>query len=254
MRTQFLIISALVLVLAIAGGIFNPKVFYSMIIIAPLIALGLWDYFQTQHAVLRNFPIIGHARYILELIRPEINQYFIESNTDGVPFSREQRSVVYQRAKNVLDTLPFGTQKDVYEVGYEWVNHSLNPVHVDPAELRVIIGGPECNRPYSASILNISAMSFGAISKNAVMALNEGAKMGGFAHNTGEGGISPYHKMGGDLIWQIGTGYFGCRTEDGNFCPVQFEEKSKMEQVKMIEIKLSQGAKPGHGGILPAAK
>lgn len=255
MRTLFIVISIVVVVVISLGGMFlSPKIFLSFIVVIPLLALGLWDYFQTKHAVLRNFPIVGHARYILELIRPEINQYFIESNTDGVPFSREQRTIVYQRAKKVLDTLPFGTQKNVYEIGYEWLNHSLKPVHVDMKDLRVTIGGPQCKKPYSASILNISAMSFGALSSNAVMALNEGAKMGNFAHNTGEGGISSYHKMGGDLIWQIGTGYFGCRTEDGCFCPKQFEEKSKMDQVKMIEIKISQGAKPGHGGILPAAK
>ena len=254
MRKQFIVVSILILCLIIVAGVFNPKVLLSLIIVIPLIALGLWDFFQTKHSVLRNFPIVGHARYILEMIRPEVNQYFIESNTDGVPFSREQRSVVYQRAKKHLDTLPFGTQMDVYEIGYEWLNHSLNPVHVDMRDLRVRVGGPQCQKPYSASILNISAMSFGALSKNAVMALNEGAKMGNFAHNTGEGGISSYHQQGGDLIWQIGTGYFGCRTEEGDFCPKQFAEKSMMDQVKMIEIKLSQGAKPGHGGILPAAK
>ncbi len=254
MRKQFIVVSILILGLIIVAGVFNPKVLLSLIIVIPLIALGLWDFFQKKHSVLRNFPIVGHARYILEMIRPEVNQYFIESNTDGVPFSREQRSVVYQRAKKHLDTLPFGTQMDVYEIGYEWLNHSLNPVHVDMRDLRIRVGGPQCQKPYSASILNISAMSFGALSKNAVMALNEGAKMGNFAHNTGEGGISSYHQHGGDLIWQIGTAYFGCRTEDGEFCPKQFAEKSKMDQVKMIEIKLSQGAKPGHGGILPAAK
>ena len=254
MRKQFIVVSILVLGLIVAAGLFNQKVWLSLIIVIPLIALGLWDFFQTKHSVLRNFPIVGHARYILEMIRPEITQYFIESNSDGVPFSREQRSVVYQRAKKHLDTLPFGTQMDVYAIGYEWLNHSLNPVHVDMRDLRVRVGGPQCQKPYSASILNVSAMSFGALSKNAVMALNEGARMGNFAHNTGEGGISSYHQHGGDLIWQIGTAYFGCRTEEGDFCPKQFAEKSKMDQVKMIEIKLSQGAKPGHGGILPAAK
>ncbi len=254
MRKHFIVVSILVLGLIMVAGLFNPKVLLSLIIVIPLIVLGLWDFFQTKHSVLRNFPIVGHARYILEMIRPEITQYFIESNSDGVPFSREQRSIVYQRAKKQLDTLPFGTQKDVYEIGYEWLNHSLNPVHVDMKDLRIIVGGPQCKKPYSASILNISAMSFGALSSNAIMALNEAAKIGHFAHNTGEGGISQYHQRGGDLIWQIGTGYFGCRTEEGEFCPKQFAEQSKMDQVKMIEIKLSQGAKPGHGGILPAAK
>lgn len=254
MRRQFIIGVVVVLLLVFGLSLFSKEVLWSLVVLGPLILLSLRDFFQTRHAVLRNFPIVGHFRYFFEMIRPEINQYFIESNTDGVPFSREQRSVVYQRAKKVLDTLPFGTQKDVYEVGYEWVNHSLNPVHVDPASLRVVVGGPQCKKPYSASILNVSAMSFGALSKNAVMALNHGAKMDDFAHNTGEGAISRYHRQGGDLIWQIGTGYFGCRTEDGCFCPKQFAEKSNFEEVKMIEIKLSQGAKPGHGGILPAAK
>jgi glutamate synthase domain-containing protein 2 len=178
----------------------------------------------------------------------------VESDTSGRPFSREQRSVVYARAKNTRDTIPFGTVEDVYETGYEWVNHSLSPKKIGHADVRVMIGGPDCKQPYSASLLNISAMSFGALSNNAVIALNQGAKIGGFAHNTGEGGISPHHLMGGDLIWQVGTGYFGCRDKDGKFCPDTFSENAQKEQVKMIEIKLSQGAKPGHGGILPAAK
>ncbi len=254
MRKEFLIIVAVILLMIFSISYVYPPFLWSLIIVGPLIILGFWDYFQHKRAVLRNFPIIGHFRYLFEMIRPEINQYFVESNTDGVPFSREQRSVVYQRAKKVLDTLPFGSQMDMYEVGYEWINHSLAPAHVDPKSLRVVIGGSECKKPYSASILNVSAMSFGALSKNAIMALNQGAKMGNFAHNTGEGGFSKYHQMGGDIIWQIGTGYFGCRTEDGGFNPNQFAETSQSEQIKMIEIKLSQGAKPGHGGILPAAK
>lgn len=254
MRNQFITIVVILVLVIFSIGYFYPKALWSFLVFGPIIIAGLRDFFQTKHSVLRNFPIVGHFRYFFELIRPEINQYFVESNTDGVPFSREQRSVVYQRAKLVLDTLPFGTQKDVYEVGYEWANHSLKPVHVDPTDLRIIVGGPQCKKPYSASILNISAMSFGALSKNAIMALNSGAKMGNFSHNTGEGGISKYHLQGGDIIWQIGTAYFGCRTDDGCFCPKQFEEKSQMEDVKMIEIKLSQGAKPGHGGILPAVK
>ncbi|MCE2929293.1 MAG: FMN-binding glutamate synthase family protein, partial [Candidatus Caenarcaniphilales bacterium] len=185
----------------------------------------------------------------------EINQYFIESNQDGVPISREQRSVVYQRAKNERDTIPFGTQKNVYENGYEWLAHSITPKKINPLDLRVTIGGAKCQKPYSASILNISAMSFGSLSPTAIEALNGGAKDGNFAHNTGEGGISPYHlSAGADVIWQLGTGYFGCRTADGNFNPESFKEKSNYECVKMIEIKISQGAKPGHGGLLPAAK
>ncbi len=191
----------------------------------------------------------------MEMIRPEINQYFVESNSDGKPFSRTERSVVYQRAKGQVDTLPFGTQSDVYATGYEWINHSLAPVHADPADQRVMIGGPGCKQPYSAALLNISAMSYGALSKNAILALNRGAKAGGFYHNTGEGGLSPHHlEPGGDLVWQIGTGYFGCRDKKGNFNREAFAERAAKPNVKMIEIKLSQGAKPGHGGILPASK
>jgi glutamate synthase domain-containing protein 2 len=193
-------------------------------------------------------------RYLLEEIRPEIQQYFIESNTDGRPFSREERAVVYQRSKGALDTLPFGTQHDVYATGYEWINHSMAPVHPEDMDPRVLIGAGICKQPYSASILNISAMSFGALSGNAIESLNIGAREGGFAHNTGEGSISPHHLQGGDLIWQVGTGYFGCRTPDGQFDPERFTENATRDEVKMIEIKISQGAKPGHGGILPAKK
>jgi glutamate synthase domain-containing protein 2 len=199
--------------------------------------------------------LAGRIRYLFEAIRPEINQYFVESNSDGKPFSREQRSIVYQRAKKQLDTLPFGTQLDVYESGYEWIHHSMAPVHVDPKALRVVIGNAQCKQPYNASIFNISAMSYGALSKNAVLALNGGAKDGNFAHNTGEGGLSPYHLApGGDVIWQIGTGYFGCRAKQGGFDPGLYKENAQRPSVKMIELKISQGAKPGHGGILPARK
>ena len=207
MRQYFII--AIVIILALIGSIafFFPPVLWTMVIVGPVILLGLYDYFQTHHAVTRNFPLIGHFRFLLEEIRPEIYQYFIESETDGRPFSRDQRSLVYQRAKNARDTIPFGTLKNVYEVGYEWVNHSMQPLHLEPQEMRVTVGGPDCSQPYLASLLNISAMSYGALSKNAVLALNQGAKLGNFAHNTGEGGISPYHLEGeGDLIWQIGTG------------------------------------------------
>ena len=191
---------------------------------------------------------------MLEMIRPEINQYFIESNSDGKPFSREQRSVIYQRSKKERDTVPFGTQKDVYETGYEWVNHSIAPVHVNP-DMRVRIGGPQCLQPYDAALLNCSAMSYGALSSNAVEAINLGAKKGGFYHNTGEGSCSPYHlKQGGDIVWQVGTGYFGCRNLDGSFSSEKFAARAVHPNIKMIEIKLSQGAKPGHGGILPASK
>jgi glutamate synthase domain-containing protein 2 len=213
---------------------------------------------QKPHTIMRNFPIVGRGRYIMEVLRPKIYQYFIESDTDGTPISRIVRSVVYQRAKEQLSTTPFGTQLNVYEPGYEWINHSLRPKDIDsidPTSLRVNVGSDKCSKPYSLSLFNVSAMSFGALSKNAIEALNRGANLGGFAHNTGEGAISPYHqKGGGDLIWQIGTGYFGCRTPEGNFSPTSFRERAELDQVKMIEIKISQGAKPGHGGILPASK
>jgi len=254
MRRDFIITLVVVLVLIFGFGYFYPFVLWSLVVVVPLSLVGLYDFFQVKHTIRRNFPLIGHLRYFFELIRPEINQYFVESNTDGAPFSREERSIVYQRAKRSMDTLPFGTQKDVYETGYEWVNHSLHPKYVDPESLRITIGGPQCKKPYSASILNISAMSFGALSKNAVISLNKGAEIGNFSHNTGEGGLTNYHQQGGDIVWQIGTGYFGCRTPEGTFCPDQFKEKANSDHVKMIEIKLSQGAKPGHGGILPAAK
>ena len=208
MRSLF--IGASFLVLALNGLIYLvwPPVLWSLILIGPLILVGLMDMTQTRHSVLRNFPVVGHMRYFLELISPEIRQYFIESDTSGTPFNRQERSVVYERAKNVRDTVPFGTVRDVYATGYEWVNHSLSPKHLDLDEVRVQVGGKDCTKPYSASLLNISAMSYGALSENAVIALNKGAKMGHFAHNTGEGSISPYHQQGGDLIWQIGTGYF----------------------------------------------
>lgn len=256
MRTEFIATSFLLsLVLAAIHFLWVPVSIFILLPIGALLLIGFFDYFQTKHTIRRNFPVLGRFRYMLEAIRPEINQYFVESNTDGKPFSREQRSVVYQRAKHVLDTIPFGTQLDVYQAGYEWVNHSLCPVHVDAKKLRVKVGNSGCRQPYDASILNISAMSYGALSSNAIMALNAGAKADGFAHNTGEGGISPHHlKNGGDLIWQIGTGYFGCRNEDGSFNADRFTENATRPEVRMIEIKLSQGAKPGHGGILPAVK
>lgn len=255
MRRQFFLISILVFLVIAAISYFWQGILWSLVVIGPLFLFGLNDILQSKHTIRRNFPLLGNFRYFFELIRPEINQYFVESNFDGVPFSREARSVVYQRAKRVLDTLPFGTRMNVYAVGYEWVNHSLNPVHVDPESMRTTIGGSECKQPYSASLLNISAMSYGSLSKNAILSLNWGAKIGNFYHNTGEGGLSEYHlRNGGDITWQIGTGYFGARDHDGNFDPELFKEKSNLPNVKMIEIKLSQGAKPGHGGILPAAK
>jgi glutamate synthase domain-containing protein 2 len=220
-----------------------------------LYIVGIHDIFQKKHAILRTYPVIGHVRYLLELIRPEIQQYFIEGYSDGKPFSREQRAVVYQRAKVDVDTTPFGTQLDLYAVGAEWIDHSISPKPKMTSEPRVLIGNEQCSKPYSASLFNISAMSFGSISKNAVAALNRGAKLGGFIQDTGEGSLTKYHLMyGGDITWQVATGYFGCRTLEGKFDRSKFQEKAILENVKMIEIKLSQGAKPGHGGILPAAK
>lgn len=255
MRTLFVVGSLLVVVLLAVGTWFQPAVGWGFVLVTPLIIRGVQDMVQTKQAVRRNFPIVGNFRYLFELVRPEINQYFVESNTDGTPFNRDMRSLAYQRAKKEPDTVPFGTKLDVYEVGYEWVNHSLAPVHVDPDALRVTVGGPQCAKPYSASIFNVSAMSYGSLSKNAILALNGGAQLGNFAHDTGEGGLSPYHlEPGGDIVWQIGTGYFSSRTLDGQFDPERFKENANRPQVKMLELKLSQGAKPGHGGILPAAK
>ena len=217
--------------------------------------LGIYDLVQTRHAILRNYPIIGHLRFFFEKIRPEMRQYFFEGDTDGRPFPRERRAIVYQRAKRQLDKKPFGTQGDVYAEGHEWMLHSIKPAKLAKEATRVIIGGPQCSKPYAASILNISAMSYGALSANAIRALNLGAKSGGFAHDTGEGSISRYHREGGgDLIWEIGSGYFGCRNADGTFSEETFSRAAVEPQIKMIEIKISQGAKPGHGGVLPGAK
>ena len=226
------------------------------LITALLSLVGLNDLRQSHHAVRRNYPILGNIRYLIETIRPEIRQYLIEGDDDKLPFSRSQRSLVYARAKNESAEKAFGTLNDAYKPGFEFISHSMLPVSTpDPASFRIAIGGPQCRLPYSASIFNISAMSFGALSANAIAALNRGARMGRFAHDTGEGSISPYHREhGGDLIWEIGSGYFGCRTEDGRFDPHRFAEQARSPQVKMIEIKLSQGAKPGHGGILPGHK
>ena len=221
-----------------------------------LVLLGVRDSLQQQRSVLRNYPVIGHLRFLLEYIRPEIRQYFLEADNEQTPFSRQQRSIVYQRAKGAPDKRPFGTQLDQHAAGYEWINHSLVPTEIATADFRVTVGSaPSCTQPYSASIFNVSAMSFGALSGNAIQALNGGAKKGGFAHDTGEGSISPYHRLhGGDLIWEIGSGYFGCRDEQGRFSEERFVANATDPQVKMIEIKLSQGAKPGHGGVLPGSK
>ncbi len=257
MRKVFVRFSVLCIIAIAAVGYFWHPVLWLYLPALPLIAVGIYDLRQPGHTIMRNFPLLGRMRYWMEALRPKIYQYFIESDTDGTPFNRLNRSVIYQRAKKVNDTTPFGTQLNVYEVGYEWLNHSIKPI--DPHKLnhdpRVMVGGPQCKQPYSASVLNISAMSYGSLSQNAVLALNSGAKLGGFAHNTGEGGLSPYHlQPGGDIVWQIGTGYFGCRNKDGSFNYDLFRERALHPTVKMIEIKLSQGAKPGHGGILPAKK
>ncbi len=255
MVKHFLAISVAIFVVVGVLAFVWPWVLWSLVVLVPLFLLGIRDVVQTRRAVLRNFPVLGHFRYLLEMIRPEINQYFIESNTDGTPYNRELRSVAYQRAKMANETLPFGTQRDVYAEGYEWINHSFAAKHPHGEPPRVRIGGGNCAQPYDSSLLNVSAMSFGSLSKQAVLSLNGGAKIGGFYHNTGEGSISPYHlEPGGDLCWQIGTGYFGCRNQDGTFNRESFAERAKQPNVKLIEIKLSQGAKPGHGGILPAAK
>jgi glutamate synthase domain-containing protein 2 len=221
-----------------------------------LVGLGWRDTRQTRHSVLRNYPVIGHLRFLLEFIRPEMRQYFIESDNEAAPFSRQQRSLVYQRAKGEADKRPFGTQLDVHALGYEWINHSMAPTEVASHDFRITIGaGGSCTQPYSASVFNISAMSFGALSANAILALNGGARRGGFAHDTGEGSISQHHRVnGGDLIWEIGSGYFGCRDEAGRFSEERFIANAQDAQVKMIELKLSQGAKPGHGGVLPGPK
>ena len=253
-RSIFIItaVTAVVLI-ALASSMWTPAAWASVVVL-PLVVLGLTDMLQTSQSIRRNFPVLGHMRYLLEGIRPEIQQYFIEQNQEGRPFARESRSLVYQRAKGVRDTVPFGTQLNVYETGYEWINHSICARAPDHEAPRVRFGETTCKFPYDASLLNISAMSFGSLSPAAIEALNRGALAGGFAHNTGEGSISDYHRCGGDLIWQIGTGYFGCRTPDGDFDGEQFAERAAYPEVKMIEVKLSQGAKPGHGGILPAAK
>lgn len=259
-REKFIIISIITLLAVIGIAQLWTPIYKSFIILVPLILMGLYDYFQKKHAIRRNYPLLGRMRYVLESIRPEIMQYFVETDTEGRPLNRIFRSLVYQRAKKENDTTPFGTQMNVYRSGYEWMDHSMyakNNVkdikHGDYPSIK--IGGKDCTQSYESSLLNISAMSFGSLSKNAVMAMNKGVKIGRFAQNTGEGGISPYHlKYGGDLIWQVGTGYFGCRNEDGTFDENGFVENATRPQVKMIELKISQGAKPGHGGILPAIK
>ena len=253
-RYATLVLCGLVLLAALAWWLWSGQGLWLVPVFAALSALGIHDLVQTRHAILRNYPVIGHLRFLAEYIRPEMRQYFIEGDMEAAPFSRAQRSLVYQRAKGQPDNRPFGTQLDVGQRGYEWINHSMMPTQLASSDFRVTIGA-DTAQPYQASIFNISAMSFGSLSANAILALNQGAKLGHFAHDTGEGSISSYHRVhGGDLIWEIGSGYFGCRDDDGRFSEERFAVNARDPQVKMIEIKLSQGAKPGHGGILPAAK
>ena len=238
----------------LASTIWGGWFYVVPVLLGGLAATGTWDLLQRKRTVSRNYPILAHFRYFLESIGPEIRQYFIQSDTDERPFSREQRTIVYQRAKNVLDKRPFGSQLGMYDEGFEWINHSLQPSALKDADFRIVIG-KQCAKPYNASVFNISAMSFGSLSANAILSLNAGAKMGNFYHDTGEGSISRYHREpGGDLVWEIGSGYFGCRNEDGTFNEERFARNATLDQLKMIEVKLSQGAKPGHGGILPGEK
>ncbi|MFT4816012.1 MAG: glutamate synthase domain-containing protein 2 [Pseudohongiellaceae bacterium] len=254
-RQAFVLLSIIIVSMELLLAQLWPALHWLWLLLAPLLVLGCYDLLQKKHTILRIYPLIGRFRYVLESVRTEMQQYFVESDLDGTPINREFRSLIYQRAKKANDTRSFGTIFNVYRGGHEWLNHSLAPSTCNSESLRIVFGGDECKQPYSASPLNISAMSFGALSRNAIMALNRGAKLGDFSHNTGEGGLSPWHlQHGGDLIWQVGTGYFGCRNHSGEFDAELFAGKATLDVVKMIEIKLSQGAKPGHGGVLPAAK
>ncbi len=252
-RQWYLVLGSLILIFFLIFALLHD-IRWFVLLIVPLMLLWVYDVRQKKHAILRNFPIMGHMRYILEFFRPEVQQYFIADDEEEKPFNREIRTLIYERAKNIRDTHPFGTERDILEIGYTWAEHSLAPKKALETSARIMVGGEACTKPYDASRLNISAMSFGALSSHAIMALNRGAMMGNFAHNTGEGGLSKYHLQGGDIIFQIGTAYFGCRTDEGLFDDNQFQESATREEVKMIEIKLSQGAKPSHGGILPAVK
>ncbi len=256
MRKAFIVISFTVLSVTAMLIFVNWKFSLLLLIFIPLVLMGLYDMYQSKQTIRRNFPLLGRMRYLLESIGPEMRQYFIETDTEGKPFNRLQRSLVYQRSKKEIDTTPFGTQLNVYETGYKWINHSIKAIpfaEVD-ANPKIKIGSSQCEKPYMASLFNISAMSYGSLSKNAIIALNNGAKQGGFYHNTGEGGLSPYHLQGGDVVWNIGTGYFSCRDKEGKFSYEEYVKRATLDNVKMIEIKFSQGAKPGHGGILPKQK
>jgi glutamate synthase domain-containing protein 2 len=256
MRKVFLVVSFTVLAVIALMTYITWKSVFLLLIVLPLIGMGLYDMFQSKKTIRRNFPLLGRMRYLLESIGPEMRQYFIEKDLEGKPFNRLERSLIYQRSKKETDSNPFGTQLDLYEVGYQWINHSIKAIPFQQVDTnpRIKIGSKQCTQPYEASLFNISAMSYGSLSKNAIMALNDGAKQGGFYHNTGEGGLSPYHLRGGDVVWNIGTGYFSCRNADGSFSIEEFTKRATLENVKMIEIKFSQGAKPGHGGILPKEK
>lgn len=257
MRSTFVITNIIAWIVMLSLAFMWSNINWFSLVLIPVSVIGLYDMYQTKHAIRRNFPFVGRGRWIMEFFRPFFRQYFFESETDGVPISRMFRSVIYQRAKGAQDAVPYGTKLDTQAVGYEWIGHSLAAIHADreTPNQRIKVGGADCLQPYSASVFNISAMSFGSLSGNAIEALNKGAKKGNFYHNTGEGSVSPAHlKHGGDLVWQIGTGYFGCRTADGGFDADSFAKTAIKDNIKMIEIKLSQGAKPGHGGILPAHK
>lgn len=253
--TTFAGVALMTLICAVAALAWSGWMLVPSVLFGALTLLGVHDVRQAQHAILRNYPVLGHMRFLFEGIRPEIRQYLIESDQDEEPFSRDARSLAYQRAKGAEDKRPFGSRMRAYDAGYSWITHSVCPIQIENTDFRVTIGGPNCKQPYDASLYNISAMSFGSLSGNAIQALNTGAKAGGFAHDTGEGSVSRYHRSGGgDLIFQVASGYFGCRNDDGSFDPEKFKETASLDQIKMIEIKLSQGAKPGHGGMLPASK
>ncbi len=254
MRRKWYLAFGLVLIFLILRAIIWGHADWLPFLIVPMIVITLYDFFQKKHTILRNFPFLGHFRFLMEFVRPEIQQYFIANDEQERPFNRETRSIIYERAKGDRDTIPFGTSKDIMKIGYSWVLHSLAPKSVDEVEGRLLLGGPSCKKPYLASRLNISAMSFGSLSENAIIALNQGAKIGDFSHNTGEGGLTPYHLQGGAIIFQLGTAYFSCRDDQGRFDENLFSVEANRDEVKGIEIKLSQGAKPSHGGILPAAK
>lgn len=254
MRRQWYIGFGVALLITLAFFAMLESLVWFLGFLIPLIILWIYDVVQKKHTILRNFPVLGHVRYFLEFLRPEFQQYFIATDESELPYNRETRSLIYERAKNTRDTIPFGTERDILSVGYTWALHSLAPKHRSEVESRISVGGPDCLQPYNASRFNISGMSFGSLSGKAIMAMNKGAMIGGFAQSTGEGGISKYHLQGGDLVFQIGTAYFGCRDAQGNFSESEFVEEANRKEVKMIEIKLSQGAKPSHGGILPAAK